>query len=278
VYVIFMFVLTVLPEQCVCFARQAMQIWAKNVVPSLFPYMVMCRLLSNELKRMNVPVKLSVTVLGLFGGSPAGASVLAGYDGQMTKKELHSLCALTGTISPMFFLSTVTDWAKDLRLGLLLLTSNIFGAVISSAFINVFHGRNYDQRRIERHLRVSSESDPLHQSITAILIVGGNIVLFSVMAGYLSFIPLLSPCVHAVLHAMLETAGGVYVLSQIPMPFEHRAVLIAFTSGFGGLSILFQNLSFLKTYGIRLKHLLVYGMIRACTGALIMFGLIWIIS
>lgn len=240
-----------------------MRVWAVHVIPSLFPYMIMCRLLADEMKKKNISAYLSVPILGFLGGSPSGASVLAGYGGHIHQRKLHALCALTGTISPMFFLSTVSGWLNDPRLGKLLLLSNAFAAFISSLVVYALSRRYSEKHSVVFKQNTTASENPLLQTITAILTVGGNIVLFSVIAGYLSVINWIPRHIYALLHALLEAAGGVYALTQTPMNAQMRAVIISAATGFGGCSILFQNLSFLSSCGIKLRHLVIYGTIRA---------------
>lgn len=50
-------------------ARSALGIWGLDVVPSLFPYMVLCRLIADRLRRTSLPAFPVIAVLGLLGGS-----------------------------------------------------------------------------------------------------------------------------------------------------------------------------------------------------------------
>lgn len=76
-------------------------------MPSLFPYMVLCKTLSSRLKKSRIPSVPLVLTLGLLGGSPSGAAMISAASDTMSRRQCVFLSALTGTISPMFFLSTL---------------------------------------------------------------------------------------------------------------------------------------------------------------------------
>ena len=66
------------PETSALAARDALRLWSIDVVPSLFPYMVLCRMLSGRLKQRGIREETAAAFLGLLGGSPSGAAALAG--------------------------------------------------------------------------------------------------------------------------------------------------------------------------------------------------------
>ena len=274
IYFLFLILFLALPEVCVYSARSALQIWSMDVIPSLFPYMVICRLISFRLRQKGVSASFVVPLLGLLGGSPAGAAALAGYAGSISKREMHTLCALTGTISPMFFLGVLSRWLGDSRLEQLLLIAHLSGALVCCACVFLFeHKFDKEYPVIETH-QLSGNADSLRQSIDAILMVGGNIVLFSVIAGLVSSLQFIPADVNAVVHALMEVAGGIHELAVLALRPIQRACILAAVSGFGGLSILFQNYSFLGSYGVKLNTLLIYGVIRAVVSAIIMLILL----
>ena len=100
------------PQHASGAAASALRIWGLDVVPSLFPYMVFCRMLSARLREHDVPAAPVAALLGLLGGSPSGATVIAAYGSCLSKRALLTLCAMTGTISPMFTLG-YTGTLKD---------------------------------------------------------------------------------------------------------------------------------------------------------------------
>lgn len=95
------------PDLAIKSAREALFVWGRDIVPSLFPYMVLCKTLSSRLKKSRIPSVPLVLTLGLLGGSPSGAAMISAASDTMSRRQCVFLSALTGTISPMFFLSTL---------------------------------------------------------------------------------------------------------------------------------------------------------------------------
>ena len=60
-------------------ARDALRVWGLDVAPSLFPYMVFCRLIASRLRQSGMPAMPAAALLGMLGGSPSGAAVVSVY-------------------------------------------------------------------------------------------------------------------------------------------------------------------------------------------------------
>ena len=259
----------VLPGPTSQAARSALAVWGLEVAPSLFPYMVLCRTLSARLCERQLPAHQIASVLGLLGGSPSGAAAVASCAEKNGLSRNHILClaALTGTLSPMFLLSTVREWTGDATLCRLLLISHLLGALFAYTVVRLYTGKPVvPPLRGAAQTEASASGNPIVESVQAILSVGGCIVFFSVVASAMTLlIPGMGANVSAVLHAVLEIAGGMRSLVKAPMPSDTRAVLMAAASGFSGLSILSQNLLFLKPHGISMRDLLALAFLR-CVG------------
>jgi len=275
IYILLPLVLLVFADQSINAAKTALRIWCMDVVPSLFPYMVLSRLVSIRLRDKGVPAVVCVPLLGLLGGSPSGASAIAGYASHITHAQLHALCALSGTISPMFFLGTLSRWYGNIEFARMLLTAHFGGALFCSCIVYAFMRK---KRGHTTHQLVSAHpagiDDPIQQCISAILNIGASIMLFSVAAGLFSAIPGIPTSIRAGIHALLEAAGGIHELSQLSLSKNAHAFAAAAAAGFGGISILFQNLTFLRPIGIQIRQLTAYGVIRSIASVFIMLILV----
>ena len=78
----------------------------------------------------------------------------------------------------------------------------------------------------------------------------------------------------ALIHAVLEIAGGMHALCTAPLPPTLRAVIMAAASGFSGLSILMQNRLFLRPLGVSLRHLIGFGLVRAAGAGAAMWAML----
>ncbi len=259
------------PEYSLSAARDALRIWGLDVAPSLFPYMVFCRLLSENLRRSGFPAVPAVALLGLLGGSPSGASVLAAYGQTLPRKKLAALCAMTGTISPMYLMGTVGAWLRNPSLSRLLFACHALGALLCAGIVWALPAAfASDSSACPPISDEKKEADPIAQSVEAILSVGGCIVVFSVLAAFVRRLPGVGGALGALIHAMLEVSGGMHALCALSLPASAQAIYLAAVSGFGGLSILSQNLVFLRPLGVSERQLLSMGMLRAALCALAM--------
>ena len=261
--------LLALPDQAAQAAREAIAVWGLDVAPSLFPYMVLCRTLTARLHTRRIPAHFVAAALGLMGGSPSGAagvSACAQREG-LTRRQVLPLAALTGTLSPMFLLSTVRGWTGDAHLARLLTAAHIFGALFAFLVVSLYAGHGAKPRPA-CDPSSGAQANPIAESVQAILSVGGCIVFFSVLAAVARLlIPGLPDSAAAVLHAVLEVAGGARALAHAPFDPQARAVLLSAACGFTGLSILSQNLLFFRPLGVRFSHLLAIGLLRAVGSA-----------
>lgn len=267
--VVMMVMMFIGPERTSLAARSAIRAWGLDVAPSLFPYMVFCRLLASQLQGTRLPAMAAACLLGLSGGSPSGASVLCAYAEQdeKTRRNLSALCALTGTISPMFLCGTVGCWLGSPKQGYMLLAAHLFGALTAFSLVHRL------TRQRKRTLRVPSvqppqASDPITQSVSAILGVGGCIVFFSVLAeGIACLFPQMPDILQAVLHAILEIAGGMKSITGLQLSETAKLILSSSLCGFTGLSILSQNLLILRPFGVSFGQLVRFGLLRAVFSA-----------
>lgn len=265
-WLVILMLILYMPDVSSLAARHALEIWGLDVIPSLFPYMVLCRLIASQLQRTNLPAFPVIATLGILGGSPSGAAAISSYARQkpFSRRQLYSLCALTGTISPMFFLSTMRSWNIASSICRLLFISHIGGALLTFLCVWSFFAQARPSSVSSPGMPPDSETSPIVQSVSSVLNVGGCIVFFSVIAACFSAsLAWLPEAVRASFHGLLEIAGGVHALSTLPMSLKGQGLLLAAATGFSGFSILSQNAMFLKDCGVRFSHLVLLAVVRA---------------
>lgn len=259
--------LTVLfsPEPSSLSALHALRVWGQDVIPSLFPYMVLCQSLSTQLVRHPRVLAFAAPIMGIFGGSPSGSALLYEVfkDKAISSKKLLCLCALTGTISPMFFLGPVSVWFGSHTIGKQLLISHFSGAAASCLAIFLLPVRSDSLMRTES-FSINHCRSPIQRSIDSALNVGGCIVFFSVAASALkTALPWLNASLGTIVHSILEVSGGIRALSQCTLHQYTQTLIAAAATGFSGFSILTQNHTYLKPLGIKMYQLILLGFLRA---------------
>lgn len=269
-YLIVIAFLILFPADTADMALHAMRIWGTSIVPSLFPYMIFSRLLCKSLQTLNLPAEPAAIVLSMLGGSPSGASIIASNADRLRIQNIYPLCALAGTVSPMFILGTMRAWTKDPALCRSLLLCHWLSALSSALIVWLFSRRSKCSSTGHRGVNSLEASNPIAQSIDAILQVGGCIICYSVLAGILGKFIVSFPILHSCIHAALEISGGIHAFCQISLPSSAKCILLSAALGFGGLSILSQNYAMLHPLGITMRQLLCFAALRAGISALLM--------
>lgn len=237
-------------------AMEALTLWARAVAPVLGPFMVCMLMVSSHL---NGSIALR-TAMGWLCGSPGGARLMreAGLRGRGAMRA----AAMTGTMSPMFFVGTVGGWLGDRRLGWMILACHILGAIAIGLCI----------RRPEKTDAPPAAPLPLgtalRESALALLTVAMCMMLGSVAARMaICAFPALPMEARAGLQCALEVTAGVKAIFSLNTPCA--APLICAACSFGGLSLLLQNAAFWQDSGVTLGQLaLLRGLHAILSGAL----------
>lgn len=264
------------PDLTIAASRNALRVWAGDIVPSLFPYMVLCKMTALRLQTAHLPIAPMTMLMGWLGGSPSGAAMLSASSDRLTQKQLRALCALTGTISPMFFIGTLQAWGVERKTCLCLLAAHWAGALFAAVCMKNFP---IERRNVKpKETVIKGAANPITDSVQAVLGVGGCIVFFSVAASCIcALLPGLPEYICACFQALLEIAGGMRAFSLIREASCLRLITMAALVGFGGFSILTQNHLFLQTCGITFRQLLLMALFRAIGAAAAMTLLVWFI-
>ena len=257
-------------------ALSGLEAFARSVLPTLFPYMVFCQLMSSRLSRLSrLPAALPCALLGLLGGSPSGARMATSLyaSGRISRCSLRILCALCGTVSPIFLTGSIAAWAGSVSFGQCVLLAHWCGALLCGLCVALLPHVHIPQTISPVKNTCASElrlTDAIVQSAQAMLCIGGCIALFSVLAAMPPAIfPSIPAQTRAALHAVLEMAGGSHVLLTLAWPMRLRCCAVSACVSFGGLSILMQNLTFLRGASIRVWPLVFVRGVHAVIAAVL---------
>jgi sporulation integral membrane protein YlbJ len=288
--------------------KRGLELWATTVVPALFPFFVVTNLLSQTkvvdifgklfdklIKPLfNVPgIGGFAFVMGLISGYPVGAKVVSDFREQnlVTKDEGERLLAFTNNSGPLFILSSVgIGLFGDTKTGLLLLCTHILSCITvgiilgkflkktDDEFKNVMKSKyrsNLDINKNKKEISIKNLGEVLassiNSSISTILLIGGFVVIFSVIISILNITHvldalsnLLKPILQLfnidtdfakpILSGILELTNGVKQVSGIHIKaISQNIILCAFLLGFGGFSVLLQVFSIVSKTDLSMK-------------------------
>ena len=263
--------LCVYPQESAAAAGEALRICGVTVIPALFPFFVLTRLLTAFLGHVQTPkflqnfmarffgvdgICLSALLLSFLGGYPVGVScVVSLYEGGLiTKKDANRSLLFCNNSGPAFFVAVLGSAVlEDVRLGLILFLIHILAALLVGRLFctDALHAVKTKELPKEELPASGLFLDAISSSCTALLQISGLIVFFSVIlsllesAGLFTFIEkfallgLTGEEYCALISGTLELTGGILQVRDSP----NAAVLAAFIMGWGGLCVHFQAMS-----------------------------------
>lgn len=252
-----------------------LKIFVLNVLPALFPFFFfnklltsfgfaskLGKLLSRPMKKLYRTPAVSgyVFTMSLLSGYPIGAKLTADlYSSNfISKNDALAMTAFCSTSGPLFILGTVSGFFDNYKFALILLLTNYL-----SAFLNGFIYRNKKSDNNDYIPQISVDKamgSVIYDSIISILIVGGFIAIFNMIADMVSnlgisafvgnifdktfsFVP--SGTGYAVFVGLIEMTRGSLLLSDFGTN-TLTACLTSFILSFGGLGIAMQSITFLQ--------------------------------
>lgn len=293
-------------------------LWTKNVVPSLFPFFIATELLNytnlpyylgkltNKFMKplFNVPGEASYAfIMGIISGYPVGAKIVSKFldDGICTKKEAERMLAFTNNSGPLFIIGTVgISFFGYSQIGIILFITHIISCITVGILFGYFSATNsseYTKSNKNNLLSLKSYnvsdlgnilSNSIINAISTTLLIGGFIVLFSLIISILNslniinYISILSykiglngEYVKGVFIGLFELTNGISTISSIhTKAISVQIILTAFLLGFAGLSIFLQVFSIASKNKLSMKPYLIGKLLQACFAALYTFILL----
>ncbi|MEK4148501.1 sporulation integral membrane protein YlbJ [Robertmurraya sp. FSL W8-0741] len=296
------------PQDSVNASIRGLDMWWKIVFPSLLPFFIVSEMLIGfgvvkfigvllePLMRplFRVPgVGGFVWAMGMASGYPAGAKLTARLrqEGQLTKIEAERLVTFTNCSNPLFIFGAVSvGFFYNPQLGIILALAHYLGNFTVGIMMR-FHGKNHEHtakknvkfslknafRELHR-TRINDKrplgkllGDAVMSSIQTLLMIGGFIILFSVINQLLSnlhiiemvgsLVALLLQLIHLPESFSIPLISGIFELtlgnkltSQVEnVTLLQQAIIASVILAFSGLSVQAQVASILAQTDIKFK-------------------------
>ncbi len=316
IFVLFAIGLIVFSRENLEASKAGLHLWVSSVVPALLPFFIACELLSctniidylgvklNKIMRpiFNVPGEGAFPlIMGIISGYPVGAKIVTNFrkNGICTKEEGERLLTFTNNSGPLFIIGTVgISLFGNTTIGLLLFVTHLLSC-LTVGFI--FRFWKYKEKSYTNYKSIKGSvkkippklnslgsilQNSIMSSINTIIMIGGFVMLFSViisilnntgafkflsliLSPMLSFLHLPSSFATGILSGIVELTNGVSIVSKIPMKMiSINIVVCAFLLGFGGISILLQVLSITSTSDISIKPYIIGKLLQGTISAL----------
>ncbi|CAH2713378.1 Sporulation integral membrane protein YlbJ [Neobacillus rhizosphaerae] len=297
------------PQESFDASIRGLNMWWEIVFPSLLPFFIVSEMLIGfgvvkfigvllePLMRplFKVPgVGGFVWAMGMASGFPAGAKFTARLrqEGHLTQIEAERLVSFTNSSNPLFIFGAVSvGFFYNAHLGVILALAHYLGNICVGIFMR-FYGNESPEKRIEerKKFKIRSAISTLHQtrlkdnrpigkllgdavnsSIQTLLMVGGFIILFSVinkLLYHLHITATLAKTVEVLLSSisfpemlsipfisgLFEITLGSQLTSQVQdATLLQKAMITSFILAFSGFSVQAQVASILAQTDIRFK-------------------------
>lgn len=226
-----------------------------------------------------------------------------------TKEECERLLSFTNNSGPLFIIGTVgISLFGNWLIGILLITTHILGC-ITVGMIFKFWKKHLDTKKITynvskydnklQNVTISNLGEILgnsiQSSISTILMIGGFVVLFSVIISILNvsgitnlictiFLPICntfnipSEIISSMFNGIFEITNGINMISLVKLKnISLNIIFTAFLLGFGGISVLLQVLSIVSKSDLSIKPYILGKLLHGVFAAFYTFLFIYLL-
>ncbi|MBM7837538.1 sporulation integral membrane protein YlbJ [Alkalihalobacillus xiaoxiensis] len=320
------FSLVLFPKEALEASGRGLDMWWNVVFPSLLPFFIVSELLIGFGVVSFIGVILEplmrplfrvpglggfVWAMGLASGNPAGAKLAVQMRQQkrITRIEGERLAGFTNSSNPLFIFGAIAvGFFFNPALGMILALSHYAGNIMVGIVLRFYGKEDHQTKSLLRETKKTTLREAFHSlhqerlkdgrsigkllgdavksSIQTLLMIGGFIILFSVLNKLLTLIGVisllavligflfgifgLSPSLaEPFIAGLFEITIGAQAISQTTdSTFLSQIVIVSFILGFGGLSIQAQVASILADSDIRFRPFfyarVLHGVFSAC--------------
>lgn len=243
-------------------ASSGIALCTKAILPSLFPFLFLCAVLTNALwgqkfallrllgRRTGVPSGAeSILIAAALGGYPAGAqAVAAAYaDGKLTRQNAEDLLCFCNNAGPAFLFGIVSSQFEENSTVWALFIIHLMAAFLTGALRPISASTP-----TQLHSGSSTVPELLTRSVKAVALVCGWIILFRILTEYLShwFFHFLPELLQVIICGVLELSNGCCNLSTIQNA-SVRFLTCSCMLSIGGVCITMQTASVIGTLSIK---------------------------
>lgn len=305
---IFLFVYNL--QSCIDAALVGVNLVVKTIIPTIFPFSVICNLLISYdgvglYSKILGPILCKPLKLSKSSSFPIAASFLSGYPlgckyccdlyslGYIDKKEFERLLNIASNASPMFIIGSIgATMLGDIKLGFILLISNYLSPIIVGILTinrSKISSNSKELPKNDTNTNFGSAlKSALDNGINTTLQVGAFVVLFSIIVSiiknnaYISiafnnieaFLNIPKYSIYGLFLGSVEFTNGCKLITTLPLTLPFKLAIISFICSFSGLSVIAQISSFIYKYDISIAK---YSFMKFIQG-IISFGITFIIS
>lgn len=280
-------------------SKEALNLFVNKLFISLFPFFVLNKILINynisyyvSKLKLNLISKflninnsyISIIILSMLSGMPSNAEYIKDYldSGIISLKEAERILLISFFPSPVFVITVIGYLGfNSLFIGfILLLVVYIFNFLISlitrNKYNNVNNSNNLKIINSKKLMLILKES--ISSSFNSLMVILGNIIIFSIILGLLNKYLNLSPIISSIISSFLELTNGIKKISDLNTNFNIKFSFCVFALTFSSLSIHFQASSILSKYNINFFKIFLYKLVLSIFFSLLVYGFLLILG
>lgn len=241
-------------------AASGVELCLKTVIPSLFPFLFLCALLTNALwggstrwlrwigKHLGIPEGAeSLLISAVLGGYPAGAQAIgeAYRENRLEKRQAEHLLTFCSNAGPAFLFGIVSSQFPDPKMVWALWVIQIYAAAMTGML-------GTEAGKATLSCQDTTISQIMTQTVKTMGIVCGWILFFRILTEFLNrwVFWLFPKALQVVFTGILELSNGCCSLTQIQEIPLRFLVCSGFLS-FGGLCVTMQTASVIGKLSFR---------------------------
>lgn len=297
-------------SQCISAAIDGCKLWYKSILPTTFPFLVICNLLIyydgiNLYSKFLGPLICKPLGLSKNCSFPIAASILCGYPlgakycvdlysmGYIEKKEYERLLNIASNVGPLFLIGSVAGtMLGNISLGYILLVGNylsiIFIGLITKKKRNLIKLSSLPSNQYKILNFGSALKNAIQNGINTILSIGGFIVIFSVIISLIKnniyihiiitqlekYLSLPSETLYCLFLGSIEITNGCSIIANLQISLPIKLSIISFLCSFSGLAIIAQVSSFVSDTKINYSKYILFKALQGIFSFIITYTLL----
>lgn len=267
------------PVNALTASERGLSLWFNNIIPSLLPFIIISNLIIKfdmiqYITCFLYPVlgklfRISqngcyALLIGLLCGFPMGGKICADLviHNKITKEEGEYLLSFCNNPSPMYLISFVLITSLNAEQYLIPILLCIYIPIIFSGILYRLTIYRKPFRIVNDNLIYDNVDSIVFEKLDeaimngfiTILKLGGYVILFSIIAEMVTFLPIKSNFLHYLLINLMEITNGTELTAQSDLPYKIKILMLIPANCFGGLSCLAQTQSVIKQAKLSIFH------------------------
>jgi sporulation integral membrane protein YlbJ len=292
---------------CIPAAIDGCILWYKSILPTTFPFIVICNLLIyydgiSLYSKFLGPLFCKPLGLSKNCSFPIVASILCGYPlgakycvdlysmNYIDREEYERLLNIASNVGPLFLIGSVGGTLlKNISLGYILLIGNY----LSIIFIGLITKKKKPNSKLSSPICSKYEAtnfgtsikNAVQNGINTTLSIGGFIIIFSVLISLIknntyfsssfqkleTIANLPSGTLYSLFLGSIEMTNGCSIISTISLPLVIKLIIISFLCSFSGLAVIAQVSSFISETKINYNKYIVLKVIQGIFSSVVTY-------